>query len=283
MNLLIYFLVAQAVVAVLWSNPERGRKLLVKWGVPEPSDTQITMALHYRRLRWICYPFLLTGMAGVSVLMTGGDRDGMTSFPAALLFAAAIAELLALPTSKHAPPVRHPLFSLIPRWGAVLYGVALLTTIVVGIIDLPAEDLATSALASTNTSNPGIAQRPIPTVAPLVATAAVLLAVAVVLRVSTTRSFSADRAVDLALRVRSARVALALGVVSQVVYVLSLAWWRIPVVANQVHLDDSALGWAQVDRTLGPPLAVLVFLTLACWPLLASPPTPKGLLRKRPC
>ncbi|MGW1681054.1 hypothetical protein [Saccharopolyspora sp. NPDC002376] len=283
MNLLIYFLAVQAVVAVLWSNPLRGRKLLVKWGVPEPSGTQITMALHYRRLRWICYPFLFTGMAGVSMLVAGDDRDGMTSIPAALLFAAAIAELLALPTSKHAPPVRRPLFSLIPRWGVAMYGAAVLVTIVVGIIDLPAEELATSALTSTNAPNPGIAQRPIPIAAPLMATAVVLLAVAVVLRMSTTRSFSADRAVDLALRVRSARVALALGVVSQMVYVLPLAWWRIPVVANQMNPGDSALDWVrQADRTVGLPLVVLIYITLACWPLLASPPSPKGLLQKHP-
>ncbi|MDA3626485.1 hypothetical protein OU415_13650 [Saccharopolyspora sp. WRP15-2] len=283
--MLLAALAVLAVVAVFWTDTQRGRKLLVKWGVPEPSEPQVKTALHYRRLRWACYPFLLAATALVTDWVVGDDDYSGLSIPVALLLSAAIAELLALPTSRHAPPVRHPLFSLVPKWGVAFYSITVLTTIVLGFVDLSVAQYATSMLAdniATGEDSP-FAQH-VPFVVPLVATAVVLLAVAVVLRMSATRSFSADSEVDRALRVRSARVALALGAVSQVFYALPLAYWRIPAIAGKWGSppNDSAVDWAhQVDGIATLPLVVLVYGTLACWPMLASPPNRRGLFHKR--
>ncbi|MDA3643173.1 hypothetical protein LZ318_20800 [Saccharopolyspora indica] len=276
MTLLTAFKIALAhglfvlvLAAIYWFDRRGARKLVTKWGVPEPSEAQVATALRYRRLRWACYPLLVPAMMWITHVMTGTDQYRFTSIPTALLLAAAIAELLA--TRKHAPPVARPLFALVPRWALAVYGLLLLTTLVTAIFDLSAQQLATSTLAEVNASSVHSTTRlDIPIAVPLLATAAGLLAVAVVLWCSATRSFSPDDAVDLALRTRSARVALALGAVSQALYVLPLAWWRVPLVFNN-HPDPP--DWIrQLDGTLGTALTPLFLGALACWPFIAAPP-----------
>ncbi|RKT85511.1 hypothetical protein SAMN05421805_11889 [Saccharopolyspora antimicrobica] len=261
-----------ALAAIFWFDRRGARKLLTKWGVPEPPETQVRTALHYRRMRWACYPLLVPATMWITHLATGTDQYRLTSIPVAVLLAAALAELLALPMSKHIPTVRRPLFALVPKWGLVLCGFLLLAAVVTGILDLSAQQLATSVLTEADTSPLERATRPeIPITVPLLATAIILLAAAVVLWCSATRSFSPDHAVDLALRTRSARVALALAAVSQAVYVLPLAWWRVPLVANNRPTTDAVEWVRQLDGVVGTALLPLFLGALACWPLIAAP------------
>ena len=117
----------------------------------------------------------------------------------------------------------------------------------------------------------------------------VLLLVALVLRGAVARSFSADAEVDRALRIRTARVALGLGIALQL-SLLMLAWWRMGFVADYgtgadliptgpgtFGLDPAAVAvrdWAsRIDESVEQGIFLCSLVVVFSWIYVANPPS----------
>ncbi|MDI2028808.1 hypothetical protein QFW96_09310 [Saccharopolyspora sp. TS4A08] len=220
----------------LWSDRTRALKMARKWGVPEPTDGQVDEVLRYRRVRLACYP-VLYAVFGIWGPLAQNDQGGTTNGGMAVLpmflCGAVIAEVLALHRGRgrRSRPVRIRLFALISRWGAVVYAALVLTTFALGLIDLQAQPHITPALLRAAREHGTGDQLGAPITVPFAGTAAVLVLVAFVLWTAQNRSVSSNDEIDRALRTRSARVALGLGIAMQI-SLLSLSTWRMAFVAG---------------------------------------------------
>jgi len=175
---------------VLWPNEKQGVRLLAKWGVPNPAADQVPVAVRYLRRRRFLYPWLFVGIPLIPRAddVLGGRGFGSIVFVA--LFGGLIAELLA----QRSPRQSRKEALLAPR-GVLDF--APLWTLILNILAIGA------AVASFAVQG----QWP--------AAAVVLGAAAVswlVVFLSVRRPAAGDPDVDLALRTRSARVALGLSV-----------------------------------------------------------------------
>ncbi|MFE5502812.1 hypothetical protein ACFQ73_09660 [Amycolatopsis japonica] len=177
-------LIGLAVLIALWPGAKHGKRLLERWGVPDPDDAEVGLAVRYLTRRRFWYPALFLvippalgdGTAGtiVTTLMLGG----------------LIAELLALRPSRglrrEAVLARRTLLDLVPAWALVLSGLAVAGSLVGLGVTGRWTLLAVSAGAA------------------IVSWTIVLLALR--------RPVDGEPRADLALRRRSARVAIGLGI-----------------------------------------------------------------------
>ena len=271
--------------AVLWSDHARARKMARKWGIPEPTNGQVDEVLDYRRLRLACYPILFVVIGACNVLFVplqqgqdGNRSDEGVPLIAMFLVGAVVAELLALPRTRRLPPVRLRFVDVGSRWGAGVLGVVVLMTFVQGLVDLQAEPYITPnvlGLAEQNKSHVGA-----PISVPFAGTAVVLLLVGFVVWSAQTRSFSADAELDRALRTRSARVVLGLGIAMQLSF-LALSTWRMEFLgsyatgADLVGADpaETALqDWARgMDDFVELPTFLIAIFALISWIYVANP------------
>ncbi|HWD05630.1 MAG TPA: hypothetical protein VG674_24590 [Amycolatopsis sp.] len=175
-----------AILIVLWPGDRQGARLLAKWGVPQAAPGQVAVAVKYLRRRRLWYPWLFIGLPFIPVGLP--DSDGLGTIAATLLLGGLLAEVLAQrPARGHrreavlaprgvldcAPPWAIAVTALVTAGSALYLAVA-------GKWALFALTLAAAA----------------------VAWGVMLLAVR--------RPATGDVEVDLALRCRSARVALGL-------------------------------------------------------------------------
>lgn len=258
------------------------RKLAQKWGVHEPTADQVDEVLYYRRLRLACYPLLYVTIGACCGLLVpaGQDQDSHEgiSLIATFLVGAVIAELLALAGNRQLQPIRLRLVDVVSRWGAGVFGTLVLLTFVLGLIDLQAQPYITPnvlRLAEQNKGHTGV-----PIAVPFIGTALVLLLVAFVLWSAHAHSFSADVEVDRALRTRSARVVLGLGIGMQLSF-LALSWWRMEFLDHYATGADLLgpgpaevviRGWAQNMNDFVQPWTFLIsIVAMFSWISIANP------------
>ncbi|WP_410621227.1 hypothetical protein [Amycolatopsis sp. cmx-8-4] len=173
------------ILIILWPNDKRGARLLVRWGVPDPDAAEVAIAVRYLKRRRFWYPWLYLGLPQLF-----GSNDGSAAIVGTLLLGGLIAELLAQrPTrgpQREAVLVRRTLRDVVPAWALVLSGLASAAAIV--------------HLALT---------RQWPLLAVAVGTTLVCWAITLL---AVRRPPAGEPRADLALRCRSARVAIGLGI-----------------------------------------------------------------------
>lgn len=179
-------LVGLVILIILWPNDKRGARLLVRWGVPDPDAAEVALATSYLKRRRFWYPWLYLALP---LLFGGNDNDG-AAIVGTLLLGGLIAELLAQRPARgpqrEAALVRRTLRDVVPAWAVVLSGLASASAVVHLILTRQWPLLAVAAGTTA------------------ICWAITLLAVR--------RPPAGEPRADLALRCRSARVAIGLGI-----------------------------------------------------------------------
>ncbi|MGW4057572.1 hypothetical protein ACWEGE_04800 [Amycolatopsis sp. NPDC004747] len=181
---LLMGLVGLAILIVLWPGRKHGKRLLERWGVAKPDAAEVDLAVRYLKRRRLWYPWLFL------VIPPLLDDTTTGSILATLLLGGLIAELLAQRPSRgprrEAELAPRTLQEIVPAWILVLGGLAAAGSLL--HLGLTAQWKLLAVAAGTAG----------------VSAAITLLAVR-------RPAIGAPRA-DLALRCRSARVAVGLGI-----------------------------------------------------------------------
>lgn len=188
---LIMGLFGLAILIVLWPGVRQGKRVLVRWGVAEPLDAEVEVAVRYLKRRRFWYPWLWLGLP-VLPRLVGLDlpeSNTLGTIFATLLSGGLLAELLAQRPSRG--PRREALLEhrgildFVPMWMLILSGIA-----------------EVAAIVNLTFTVAGIR---------LVLAVAAIAASWLILLLAIRRPAAGPERVDLALRCRSARVALGLG------------------------------------------------------------------------
>jgi hypothetical protein len=111
-----------AILIVLWPGEKHGKRLLKRWGVPDPDAAEVTLAVRYLKRRRLWYPWLF--LAIPPVLGDNGPGTILTT----LLLGGLIAELVAQRPSRgprrEAVLAPRTLTGIVPVWALVLSGLA---------------------------------------------------------------------------------------------------------------------------------------------------------------
>lgn len=182
---LIMGLFGLAILIVLWPGKKQGKRLLTRWGVPDPDDGEVVLAVRYLKRRRLWYPWLFLAIPPLL------DNEALaSSIFATLLLGGLIAELLAQRPSRgprrEAVLAPRTLRGIVPAWVLVLAGLA-----AAGSVAHLALTAGWKLLA--------------------VAAGAVVICTVITALAVRRPPVGAPR-VDLALRCRSARVAIGLGI-----------------------------------------------------------------------
>lgn len=179
------------ILVPLWPGQRQGQRLLRRWGITDATEQDVADAVTYLRRRRFWYPWLFMAVPAVAARWFGVDpRDTAWGLLATILVGTLVAEILAQrpvrTARRSASLVRRRVGDLVPTWALVVFGVAVVVTAV---------RLATQREWS------------------LLAAALVAMAVAGLVVLLAVRRPAVGRPdVDLALRTRSARVAVGLGI-----------------------------------------------------------------------
>ncbi|MFF0145600.1 hypothetical protein ATK36_1790 [Amycolatopsis sulphurea] len=176
------------ILIVLWPGDRQGVRLLTKWGVPEPSPDQVSVAVRYLRRRRFWYPWLFIGIPLIPQLKSLPIMGGAGAVVIVALLGGLIAEVVAQ------RPARQARREAVLTTRRVLDFAPLWTFIVAGLAELGA---VVRLAISGQWAALGLVL-----VAAAVAWGMVLLAVR--------RPATGDAEVDMVLRTRSARVAVGL-------------------------------------------------------------------------
>jgi hypothetical protein len=172
------------ILVILWPNEKRGARLLVRWGVPDPDAAEVALAVRYLKRRRFWYPWLY-----LAIPQLFGNNDGAT-IAGTLLLGGLIAELLAQRPARgprrEAVLVRRTLRDVVPIWALVL-----------------------SVLASAGAIVHLALTRQWTLLAVAVGTTVVCWAITLL---AVRRPATGEPRADLALRCRSGRVAIGLGI-----------------------------------------------------------------------
>ena len=232
-QLIIGAVYAGLVILALWPRYGTGRRFLRRWGIAEPDDEQVAVAVRYlRRRRLPIVPLMLVlplAKTAVGVRPAGDDPLNPFTLLASLLVALLLAESLAglrRPGAvRTAPLVQRSVRDLLPRYAVWLH--AMLTAVVAGVALAglavqPAVDRALDRLPPNESRPDGSglvlldelrAELADPIGWPIVLGAALVAVVAfAVAWRATARPADPDQRIDLVLRVRSARVAVGTGI-----------------------------------------------------------------------
>jgi hypothetical protein len=180
----VMFGVGLLILCLLWPGHRQGLRLLRRWGIAGPTEQDVADAVRYLRRRRLWYPWLFL----VIPTIAGGDTPwGVVG---TVLFGSLLAEILAQRPSRgprrSASLAQRGILDFVPRWALIVFGIAT----VAGVLRLAALGQWLELAAALVTTG--------------LAWLIVLLAV---------RRPSIGRPeVDLALRTRSARVAVGLGI-----------------------------------------------------------------------
>jgi hypothetical protein len=121
-------LIGLAILIALWPGEKHGKRLLERWGVPDPDAAEVALAVRYLKRRRLWYPWLYLAIPPVL-----GDT-GPGTIITTLLVGGLIAELLAQRPSRAArrEAVLAPrtLTGIVPVWALVLSGLASAAAIV---------------------------------------------------------------------------------------------------------------------------------------------------------
>jgi hypothetical protein len=202
-------LVGLLMLAILWPTKGSARRLLKRWGVPDPTDRERDQALTYLKRRRFWYPWLYIALAALfdNSGVLPQDDNSPVALPGVLLLGALLAEVLAQRRSpsphRVAVPVHRGLTDLVPRWALVLHACAAAGAVLLLGGALIGVGWASRWLAAWDTRALWIMLA-----AALVSVLTVWLVVALALR----RPTVDELRIDPLLRARSARVAVGLGI-----------------------------------------------------------------------
>lgn len=299
-NVLLPAVIAVAVLLlVMWPTERSGRQLLRTWGVPEPEADQVAEAVRYLRQRRFLLAVLFVLLPMVVDAATPGDGDhGFSVLP--LLGAMLIAELVAV--SRPASGVRVASLDprswrdLVPRWAVVATAVLVVLAVgwsVAGLAAQPWADRYAAALVEREANPPAGAEidysdsylSDLTTTTSWYslgfAVAAVVFTVLVV-RLAVRRPAVADSAVDAALRTRTARVAVGIGLGWLGAAVLG-ATMRVQFLHDVMDMSDADLpekpGWLTAFGSVGVVGLVALLGGVGCWIWVANP-TRRSLSRR---
>lgn len=177
-------LLGLAILIVLWPGEKHGKRLLERWGVAGPSAAEVALAVRYLKRRRLWYPWLFLAIPPLL------DDGGAGTIVVTLLLGGLIAELLAQRPARgprrEAVLVPRTLRDVVPVWVLVLGGLA-----AAGAVTHLALTAQWKLLA--------------------VAVGTVVVCAAITL-LAVRRPAVGEPRTDLALRTRSARVAIGLGI-----------------------------------------------------------------------
>jgi hypothetical protein len=233
---LFYGLPVLVLVVLLWPTVSAGRRFLRRWGVQDPDDQQVAHAVRYLRDRRLLYPVLFVPapvVAGPAARALGfanqepGAFRHLASLIVALLIAEAAVALRPVRGPRTATLTRRQWRDLVPRWAIgtlLVLGAVAASLAVAGLLAQPWASRVSAVIpadGSTRWGNGGSftvsaeyhAEMDDP-VSLVVLTGVVLglLVVLGVVRLAVRRRSVADPLVDIALRTRSARVAVGIGI-----------------------------------------------------------------------
>jgi hypothetical protein len=187
----VMFGVGLLILFLLWPGNRQGVRLLRRWGIAEPTEQDVADAVRYLRRRRFWYPWLFLFIPTIAATgFTIGGGNTAWGFVGTVLFGGLFAEILAQRPSRAAQRsallAQRGILDFVPRWALIVFGIATVAA-VLRLAELGQWLVLAAALVVTG-----------------LAWLIVLLAV---------RRPSIGRPeVDLALRTRSARVAVGLGI-----------------------------------------------------------------------
>lgn len=236
-SVLLHGVIGVALLVVLWPTRSTGLRFLRRWGVADPDERQGALAVKYLRDRRLLYPLLFLGAPAATALAARAlglpptDSGGALRFLAALIVALLLAETLAALRRARglriATLTRRSRRDLVPGWAVgtlVALGAVAVALAVAGLVaqprasriasSIPADGVRRSADNGTSIVSPQyLAELTHPTsLLALVGAVAGLVAALGVVRLAVRRGSFGDPGVDAALRTRSARVAVGLGI-----------------------------------------------------------------------
>lgn len=241
---------------VLWPTTRSGHRLLRTWGVGRPRPDQVDVAVRYLRQRRILYVVGFLVFPPLLGLVTRDDAPGVGLFVpllGAMLVAETVATLRPAGGVRVARLDRRGWRDLVPRWAVVVTAATAVATVGMAGYGLTQErDLG----PATGTS--------------LAALLYLLLALALVgllVHLAVRRPSLPDEEVDVALRRRTARVAVGIG----------FGWLgtALTVASQRVHTlrivgpDQPAPNW--FDDVLGATGLAASCVAVACWLTVANP------------
>jgi hypothetical protein len=295
-NYVLPVLIAIAIMLlVLWPTERSGFRLLVRWGVPHPRPDQVAVAVRYLWQRRILYEILFVVVPPLArpLLTNTIDLPGF-SIVVPLLVAMLIAELVA--TLRPTGGVRVASLDprgwrdLLPRWPVVAMAVLVVLAVawsVAGLVVQPWANASAAALSAYEANPPDGAEvdfsggyvADVATPTSWFALGHVVAAVVVtvlLVRFAVRRPSVSDETVDLALRTRSARVAVGICIgwlgaavavaVERIQFLHNLSVSGFPATPTPPAWLTSGL-----DATGSAVGLAAQFGALLCWVLVANP------------
>ncbi|HEY3747812.1 MAG TPA: hypothetical protein VGL80_01335 [Pseudonocardiaceae bacterium] len=183
----VMFGVGLLLLFLLWPGQRQGVRLLRRWGIAEPTEQDVADAVRYLRRRRFWYPWLFLVIPTVA---PNGGGDTAWGVVGTVLFGGLLAEILAQRPARgpqrSASLAQRGILDFVPRWALIVFGIATVAA-VLRLATLGQWLVLAAALVAT--------------------TLAWLIVFLAVRRPSIGRP-----EVDFALRTRSARVAVGLGI-----------------------------------------------------------------------
>jgi hypothetical protein len=295
-SVLLYGVLGVALLVVLWPTRSTALRFLRRWGVADPDERQGALAVRYLRDRRLLYPplFLLaptvTALAAHALGLPDSDSGSVRSL-ATLIIALLLAETVAALRRARGPRVatlaRRHWRDLVPVWAIGLmlaFGSVAALLAVAGMIAqprvdrivalIPADGVWESPDSGTLTVSPQhLAELTHPTsVVALIGVVVGLVAALGVVRLAVRRGPVGDLRVDAALRTRSARVAVGMGIAWAASMIL-IANGRLGLLRNvDFRGFPPPPDWLELTSAtdlLGLPV---LFIAVAGWIWVANPP-----------
>ncbi|MEV6904512.1 hypothetical protein [Amycolatopsis sp. NPDC051372] len=123
-----------AILFVLWPGRRQGARLLAKWGLPDATPDQVSVAVRYLRRRRLWYPWLFVGLPLIPGAADFANANDVSAIMTVLLFGGLIAEVLA---QRPAPSARREavlaprgILDYAPKWAIVVTSLAALAATV---------------------------------------------------------------------------------------------------------------------------------------------------------
>lgn len=263
-----YVVAGIVLMIVLWPTERSGRRLLRRWAGPdELTPEQIAAAVRYlRHRRLLILPLLLLALL---VTRDAGSPAGQVLLPeggpiASILVALLTAEAAAVIRRPRDPVrmaslVRRRWSDLLPRWVTTVYTGLTLLAVALAVAEVAIRRWAERLDRSETYASVQLVDLP----SSWWLLAGLVLSFALVCGVvwsATRRRADADERIDRALRTRSARVAVGLGLGWSALIALT-AMVRI---GNQYYTSTHAGVWLPMPAPPAPPWAMVIAYT-AMW------------------
>lgn len=236
-------LAGAVLLLVLWPTKDSGKRLLQRWGLPQPEPGQVTEAVRYLRQRRVLYVALFLLFPSVAGLVDGDRFAGVAIFVpllVAMLVAESVASLRPVSGVRTASLDRRTWRDLVPRWAVRTFGAGAVVTFV-----LAAAGASWLALGYV---------------------VACLLLVSGLVAIAVRRPAVDDEVVDAALRTRTARVAVGIG----------FGWLATALTIASAQFQDRGFPrgpfWHEPgDNVLTIANVAVIVSALVCWHWVAVP------------